>query len=79
MHLKIKEKLFTKMFFLKLIIFNVLLKLCKSQASDKDILSYKHLESFVELTGGEFSMGVSDIDGINYEHPLKRAIVKPFK
>lgn len=67
------------MWFVKIIIINVLLNLSKSQTSDRDITNHKHLESFVELSGGEFLVGINDIDGIHYEHPFKRALVKPFR
>jgi hypothetical protein len=40
---------------------------------------YKPLESFVELKGGKFLMGVNDRDGVNNEYPQRQAAVKPFR
>ncbi len=40
---------------------------------------YKPLESFVELKGGKFLMGINDREGVNDEYPQRQAIVKPFR
>ena len=39
----------------------------------------RHFESFVELRGGSFRMGINDRHGINMEYPIKQVFVKPFR
>jgi formylglycine-generating enzyme required for sulfatase activity len=39
----------------------------------------RHFESFIELRGGSFRMGVNDRHGINMEYPIKQAHVQPFR
>ncbi len=39
----------------------------------------RHLESFVELRGGSFRMGVNDRHGMNMEYPIKQAHVQSFR
>ena len=47
---------------------------------DEDVLlSYRNLDSFVELKGGEFMMGINDKNGVNGEYPERKAIVHPFR
>lgn len=44
-----------------------------------ELEKHKSLESFVELKGGEFFMGINDREGVNGEHPARKAIVAPFR
>jgi sulfatase modifying factor 1 len=45
----------------------------------EDIFKYKPLDSYVELSGGEFLMGINDRDGFNFEHPQRKGIVKAMR
>lgn len=49
------------------------------QHIDELVDKLRHLESFVELQGGSFRMGINDKNGINMEYPIKQAHVKPFR
>ncbi|CAF3289538.1 unnamed protein product, partial [Rotaria sp. Silwood2] len=53
--------------------------LIQCQHIDDLVDKLRHLESFVELQGGSFRMGVNDRHGINMEFPIKQAHVKPFR
>ena len=46
---------------------------------DSTLDKFKPYESFVEIKGGEFMMGINDREGVNHEYPLKKAKVKPFR
>lgn len=48
-------------------------------SSDSELDKHRALESFVELKGGEFLMGVNDREGVNNEYPQRKAIVAPFR
>ena len=55
-------------------------ELIRALQIDEDVLlSYRNLDSFVELKGGEFMMGVNDNSGVNGEYPQRKAIVHPFR
>ncbi|CAF1605247.1 unnamed protein product [Rotaria sp. Silwood1] len=49
------------------------------QHIDELVDKLRHLESFVELQGGSFRMGINDRHGINMEFPIKQAHVKSFR
>ncbi len=49
------------------------------QPIDNLVDKLRHLESFVELRGGSFRMGINDRHGINMEYPIKQAHVQPFR
>jgi formylglycine-generating enzyme required for sulfatase activity len=53
--------------------------LVHGQSVDDLVDKLRHLESFVELRGGSFYMGINDPDGINMEFPVKLAHVQPFR
>lgn len=53
--------------------------LIQCQHIDNLVEKLRHLESFVELKGGSFRMGVNDRHGINMEYPVKQAHVQPFR
>lgn len=58
----------------------LLLKLTATQKITEEYANkYKALESFVELKGGEFYMGINDRSGYNGEYPRRFAKVKPFR
>lgn len=44
-----------------------------------DLDQYKPYESYVELRGGQFIMGVNDREGVNHEYPPREAKVAPFR
>lgn len=44
-----------------------------------DLIQFKPLESYVELKGGDFLMGINDREGYNYEYPQRKGIVKPMR
>lgn len=56
-----------------------LISACRGEHLDELVDQFRHFESFVELKGGKFSMGVNDRHGINGEFPLKVAVVQPFR
>ncbi len=67
---------------IKIIIFFKIqtIKNVNGQEISEDLLNhYKPLESFVELKGGEFLMGVNDKHGVNFEYPQRLAKVLPFR
>jgi formylglycine-generating enzyme required for sulfatase activity len=45
----------------------------------QDLEKYRAYESFIEVKGGDFLMGINDRDGNNYEYPQRKATVKPFR
>lgn len=48
--------------------------------AEDELEKHRALESFVELKGGEFFMGINDREeGVNGEHPQRKAIVSPFR
>ena len=49
------------------------------QHIDDLVNKLRHFESFVELRGGNFRMGINDRHGINMEYPIKQAYVKSFR
>ena len=53
--------------------------LIQCQHTDDLVEKLRHLESFVELRGGSFRMGINDRHGMNMEYPLKQAHVSPFR
>lgn len=53
--------------------------LIQCQNIDQLVDQLRHLESFVELKGGHFRMGINDRDGINGEYPFKQTFVKSFR
>lgn len=53
--------------------------LIQSQRIDDLVEKLRHLESFIELRGGSFRMGVNDRHGVNMEYPVKQAHVQPFR
>jgi formylglycine-generating enzyme required for sulfatase activity len=58
----------------------LLIRAARAQNIDEELVKYKALESFVNLRGGEFLMGINDRQGgVNGEHPQRRAIVSPFR
>ncbi len=59
----------------------VIVNLTKSQTldSNEDLLKYKHLDSYVELRGGDFLMGINDKEGHNFEYPQRKGIVKAMR
>ena len=56
-----------------------LLNLIHCQHIDDLVDKLRHLESYVELKGGTFRMGVNDRYGINMEYPIKQAQVQSFR
>lgn len=64
------------MWLLRVLIFPILI-----QCQHVDVLvdRLRHLESFVELRGGSFRMGINDRHGINMEYPVKQAHVNSFR
>lgn len=64
---------------LKFFLFCILFKLKITQDINDDLNKYRGLDSFVELKGGDFIMGINDRTGVNYEYPTKKAHVKPFR
>lgn len=44
-----------------------------------ELEAHRALESFVELEGGEFFMGINDREGVNFENPQRKAVVTPFR
>ncbi|CAF0856803.1 unnamed protein product [Adineta ricciae] len=54
-----------------------ILALC--QDLDDLVNQQRHLESFVELRGGSFYMGINNPDGINMEFPARLAYVRSFR
>ena len=72
----------SKMSTLKLLmlIVSILVRSYDGQQISEDLLNhYKPLDSFVELKGGDFFMGVNDHNGVNYEYPPRWAKVHPFR
>ena len=64
------------------IIFTAVMVLLSQRAvgkEDPELEKHRPYESFVELTGGEFMMGINDHNGVNYEYPHRKASVKPFR
>lgn len=59
--------------------FLISLMIAITECFNDELTQYKPLESFVELKGGEFFMGINDRNGVNYENPHRKAIVEPFK
>lgn len=53
--------------------------LIQSQHIDDLVEKLRHLESFVEVRGASFRMGINDRHGMNMEYPLKQAHVKAFR
>jgi len=53
--------------------------LIQCQHIDDLVEKLRHLESFVELRGGTFRMGINDRHGINMEYPIKQAHVHSFR
>jgi formylglycine-generating enzyme required for sulfatase activity len=53
--------------------------LIQCQHIDDLVNKLRHLESFIELRGGSFRMGVNDRHGLNMEYPIKQAHVQPFR
>lgn len=53
--------------------------LIQCQHLDDLVDQLRHLESFVELRGGTFRMGINDRHGVNMEYPIKQAHVQPFR
>ncbi|CAF3754821.1 unnamed protein product [Rotaria socialis] len=53
--------------------------IAQCQHIDELVDKLRHLESFVELQGGNFRMGINDRQGINMEYPIKQGHVKPFR
>lgn len=49
------------------------------QHVDNLVDKLRHLESFVELRGGSFRMGINDRHGINMEYPVKQGHVNAFR
>ena len=50
------------------------------QDSIKDELNkYRRFESYVELRGGSFQIGIMDRNGINFENPQRSARTDPFR
>ncbi|CAF0877384.1 unnamed protein product [Brachionus calyciflorus] len=65
---------------IRLILILFIFKILNTQDIDDEIENYRSLESFVELKGGDFIMGVNDREGgVNYEYPAKKAHVEPFR
>jgi formylglycine-generating enzyme required for sulfatase activity len=46
---------------------------------DQHLESFRPYDSFVELKGGEFQMGINDRSGVNHEYPARHAKVAPFR
>ncbi|CAF1046283.1 unnamed protein product [Adineta steineri] len=53
--------------------------LIRCQNTDDLVDKLRHFESFIELQGGYFEMGINDVNGINMEYPAKKAYVQPFR
>ena len=53
--------------------------LIQCQHIDDLVDKLRHFESFVELRGGDFRMGINDRHGLNMEYPIKQAQVQPFR
>ncbi len=68
------------MFWFIILFSNGLLVFTETNKVTEDLLnSYKPLESFVALRGGDFHMGINDPDGTNNEFPMRYSNVKPFR
>lgn len=65
--------------FLFLLMILIFLNLIQCQHLDDLVNRLRHLESFVELRGGSFRMGINDRHGINMEYPVKQAHVNSFR
>ena len=63
---------------LSLVVF-LLPVLGQCQHTDDLVDKLRHFESFVELRGGAFRMGINDRHGLNNEYPVKQAHVHPFR
>lgn len=50
-----------------------------SLLEEEELERHRGLESFVELKGGEFFMGINDREGVNDEYPHRKALVNPFR
>ena len=58
----------------------VVVSTAKCQLLNQDELeAHRALESYVELKGGQFFMGINDREGVNFENPQRKAIVTPFR
>ena len=64
---------------LSLVVFLLLVVLSECQHVDDLVNKLRHFESFVELRGGAFRMGINDRHGLNNEYPVKQAHVQPFR
>lgn len=51
----------------------------QQKAHQEELEKFRPLESYVDLKGGEFFMGINDREGVNGEYPHKKAIVQPFR
>lgn len=62
-------------------VFSTLLLLFELSVSHNvdELEKHRNLESFVELKGGDFFMGINDRKGVNGEHPMRKGIVSPFR
>lgn len=66
--------------FMLILLFGLALCAAKGhQIHQEELEKYRPLESFVELKGGEFFMGINDREGFNGEYPPRKAIVEPFR
>lgn len=72
-----KQKNIQKM--LRYLVICITLKILTTQDISTELDKYRNLDSFVELKGGDFVMGINDRAGVNYEHPQKMAHVEPFR
>ena len=66
-------------YFFTIFTFTLCLTVNTQRVTEEYLNKYRALESFVELKGGKFMMGVSDRFGFNGEYPQRFAIVKPFR
>lgn len=62
-----------------LVVFIASIAAVGGQNIDSLVDKLRYLESFVELRGGSFHMGVNDPEGVNMEFPIKLAHVEPFR
>lgn len=44
-----------------------------------ELEKFRTYDSFVELKGGDYLMGINDREGVNFEYPQRKAIVRPFR
>lgn len=64
---------------LRYLLICITLEILRTQDINNELDKYRNLESFVELKGGDFIIGINDRSGVNYEHPQKMAHVDPFR